>query len=231
MQIPPVDDIEMLLTALEARRPMVAAHCRRVSGYAVQLAIQYGLPDDVIEAIHVGGLLHDLGKLMVPATILSKPGRLTRREWRTLQGHPEHGFEMAERLGFARAVTDIVLYHHERLDCSGYPDGLTGAAIPWTVRIISVMDAFDAITSPRAYRAALSVEAARAMLAREAAGRYCPWVVTGLMSMPRSVLAAVARGDLCGYRPDTCPGAAAVRSAVTAWRPTFREEPGYLTAW
>ena len=184
--MPLVRDVDRILAALDARRPTVAAHCRRVSAYAVQLATHYGLPDGMVETIRIGSLLHDLGKMMVPAHILSKPGRLTEQEWHALQSHPEHGFEMVERLGFDSGILDIVLYHHERIDSSGYPDGLDGNVIPWTVRIVSVMDAFDALTSPRTYREALSVDAARTLLAREAADRYCPWVVSGLLSMPRS---------------------------------------------
>ncbi len=135
---------------------------------------------------------------------------------------------MAERLGFESAILDIILYHHERNDSSGYPDGLNGPSIPWTVRIISVMDAFDALTSPRAYRAALSIDAARALLAREA---YCPWVVSGLMSIPKSVLEAVASRTPEISRPDTRPSAHVLETATTPWTPTYREEPGTITGW
>ncbi len=214
-----------MLAALDAKRPTVAAHCRRVAAYGVQLAHAYGVSDQTIDAIRVGGLLHDIGKLMVPASILSKPGRLTEQEWRTLQSHPEHGFDLARRLGFDETVTDIVLYHHERLDSSGYPDGLTGDAIPWPVRIISVMDAFDALTSPRTYRDALSVEAACTVLARESVGQYCPWAVTGLLSIPRQILAAIAHGDTAIYRPEGNPGPGVAFQANTPWIPTWGTDP------
>jgi putative nucleotidyltransferase with HDIG domain len=229
--IPLVGDVTAILEALEVKRPAVAAHCRRVAGYGVQLATQYGLPDEMIETIRVGSLLHDVGKLMVPAHILAKPGRLTEQEWHALQSHPEHGFDMAEQMGFQPAILDIILYHHERSDASGYPDGLTAGAIPWTVRIVSVMDAFDALTSPRAYREALSVEAARTLLARESADRYCPWVVSGLLSMPRTMIDAVANGDGGGFRPDARPSLEVLRSATTPWTAAYLEEPGQLTAW
>ncbi len=228
---PLVGDVDTILEAMENRQPAVASHCRRVSAYGVQLAVQYGLPDDMVEAIRVGGLLHDVGKLMVPTDILSKPGRLTEQEWHALQGHPEYGFDMAEQFGFESAVLDIILYHHERNDSSGYPDGLDGRTIPWTVRIVSVMDAFDALTSPRAYRAALSVEAAQALLAREAADRYCPWAVSGLMSMPKPVLDAVAHGEADRYRPETAPSALVVEAATARWIPSYHEDPRIVTAW
>jgi putative nucleotidyltransferase with HDIG domain len=229
--IPLVRDVDAILAAVEARRPAVAAHCRRVAAYSVQLATHYGLPGEMIDTIRTGSLLHDIGKLMVPSHILSKPGRLTEQEWKALQSHPEHGFEMVEQLGFAPGILDIVLYHHERNDASGYPDGLDANAIPWTVRIVSVMDAFDALTSPRAYREALSVEAARTLLAREAADRYCPWVVSGLLSMPRTMIDAVACGEMDRYRPDARPSAAVMETATTPWTAAYLEEPGQISAW
>jgi putative nucleotidyltransferase with HDIG domain len=229
--IPLVRDVDTILAALEARRPPVAAHCRRVAAYGVQLATHYGLPSEMIDTIRFGSLLHDVGKLMVPASILSKPGRLTEQEWKTLQSHPEFGFEMAEQLGFSAGILDIILYHHERNDGSGYPDGLDVSTIPWTVRIVAVMDAFDALTSPRAYREALSVEAARTLLAREAADRYCPWVVSGLLSMPRTMLDAVACGDMDRYRPDARPSEAVMETATTPWTASYVEEPGQISVW
>lgn len=231
MPIPLVRDVDTILAALEGRRPPVAAHCRRVAAYSVQLATHYGLPSEMIDTIRFGSLLHDIGKLMVPAHILSKPGRLTEQEWKALQSHPEFGFEMAERLGFSAGILDIILYHHERNDGSGYPDGLDVNAIPWTVRIVAVMDAFDALTSPRTYREALSVEAARTLLAREAADRYCPWVVSGLLSMPRTMLDAVAHGDMDRYRPDARPSQAVMETATTPWTAAYVDEPGQISAW
>jgi putative nucleotidyltransferase with HDIG domain len=231
LTIPLVDVLDTMLDALGTRRPAVAAHCRRVSAYAVQLATQYGLAEELVESIRVGGLLHDVGKLQIPPNILSKPGRLTEKEWHTLQSHSEQGFEMLRPLAFDETVLDIVLYHHERHDSSGYPDGLTGDAIPFAVRIVSVMDAFDALTSPRTYREALSVEAARTLLARESVDRYCPWVVSGLLSLPRAGLDAVARGSNDSYRPDARPSVAVLRSATTPWVAGHVENPGHVTAW
>ena len=231
MRSRPVSDVHSLVAAMETKRPLVASHCRRVSAYGVQLATHYGLPEAMIETIRVGSLLHDIGKMMVPSHILATPGRLTEEQWHALQDHPEHGFDMAERLGFDAEVLDIILYHHERNDCSGYPDGLEGQAIPWTVRIVSVMDAFDALTSPRTYREALSIDAARTLLAREASARYCPWVVSGLLSIPNTMLEAVARGVLDCYRPDARPSEAVLRTATTSWAAAHLEEPGLQRAW
>jgi putative nucleotidyltransferase with HDIG domain len=226
-----VSDVHSLVAAMEAKRPMVASHCRRVAAYGVQLATHYGLPEAMIDTIRVGSLLHDIGKMMIPVHILSRPGRLTEAQWHALQGHPEHGFDVAERLGFDAEVLDIILYHHERNDRSGYPDGLEGQAIPWTVRIVSVMDAFDALTSPRTYREALSIDAARTLLAREAADRYCPWVVSGLLSIPKTMLEAVARGAPDSYRPDARPSESVLRTATTSWAAAHFQEPGLHSAW
>ncbi len=227
----PARDANELIAAMDAKRPVVAAHCRRVAAYGVQLATHYGLPEAMIETIRVGSLLHDIGKMMVPSQILAKPGRLTEEQWRALQAHPEHGFDMAEPLGFDSDVLDIILYHHERADSSGYPDGLDGASIPWAVRIVSVMDAFDALTSPRTYRDALSVDAARTLLAREAADRYCPWVVSGLLSIPKTMLSAVVTGASDRFRPDARPSEAVLRTATTSWTASNLEDPANFSAW
>ena len=225
------DQVDAILEALAVRRPTVAAHSRRVAAYSVLLANQYGLAPDTVEAIRVGCLLHDVGKLMVPAHILDKPGRLTEREWQVLQGHAEHGFEIARRLGFDETVTDIVLSHHERGDSSGYPSGLGTPLIPWPVRIVAVMDAFDALTSPRPYREALSIDAARTLLARESADRHCPWVVSGLLSLPKSLLEAVAARESGGCRPDECPSPDTLSGATTPWVAGYVEQPAHLTGW
>ena len=138
---------------------------------------------------------------------------------------------MVEPLGFDSDVLDIILYHHERADRTGYPDGLDGDSIPWTVRIVSVMDAFDALTSPRTYREALSIDAARTLLAREAADRYCPWVVSGLLSIPKPMLEAVGHGAPDSYRPDARPSEAVLRTATTSWIAAHFEKPGLQSAW
>jgi putative nucleotidyltransferase with HDIG domain len=179
---------DAVLAALERKRPAVAAHSRRVATYAVRLAAQFGLADDVIETIRIGALLHDVGKMLTPSRILDKPGRPNAREWQELKIHPELGQEICHRSGFDGEVCAIVLHHHERLDGSGYPDRLKHPAIPYTVRIVSVMDTFDALTSSRDYRDRLSVAAARTLIARSAGPKYCPWVVSGLLALPAEML-------------------------------------------
>lgn len=188
---------DTVIAALERKRPDVAAHSRRVAAYSVRLAAQFGLADRVIETIRLGALLHDVGKMLTPSRILDKPGRPNAREWQELKIHPELGQEICHRSGFDGDVCAIVLHHHERCDGSGYPDRLTHPAIPYTVRIVAVMDTFDALTSSRDYRDRLSVDAARALLARSAGSKYCPWVVSGLLALPPEMLQP-ASGELSG---------------------------------
>ena len=192
--------IDAVLSALENKRPEVAAHCRRVSALSVRLAAQYGFDSNVIETIRLGGLLHDVGKLLTPARILSKPGRPNSREWQELKNHPELGREIAHRSGFDDDVCAIVLYHHERHDGQGYPDGLAHPGIHYTVRIVSVMDTFDALTSPRDYRERLSVDAARVLIARGAGTKFCPWVVSGFLALPMEMLQLAADEAPVGTR-------------------------------
>jgi putative nucleotidyltransferase with HDIG domain len=217
MSMPIVGEVSAILAAMQARRPAVAEHCRRVSEYSALLAVQYGATPELVHTVRLGGLLHDLGKITIPDKILSKPGRLTDREWSRLRNHPEAGVAMVDRLGFDPSIAEIVLYHHERIDGSGYPDGMTGDAISWPVRVVSVMDAYDALTSPRAYRQALSIDAARSLLAREAGLCYCPWVVSGLLSIPRRVLESVAGSRWTGFQPDTRPSAATLAAVTQPW--------------
>ena len=180
--------VESLLATLERTRPDVAAHSRRVATYSVRLASQYGFDAATIETIRMGALLHDVGKLLVPSRILKKASRPNAREWKELKIHPELGMEIAHRCGFDDDVCRIVLSHHERYDGGGYPDGVGKDSIHFTVRIISVVDTFDALISSRDYRDALPIDAARTVIARNAGGRFCPWVVSGLLAMPAQML-------------------------------------------
>ncbi len=208
--------VEPLLSTLEAARPSVAAHSRRVAVYATRLAAQLGVDRRSIETIRIGALLHDVGKMLVPARILSKPARPNRREWQELRAHPELGVDIAHRAGFEDEVCGIVLYHHERWDGSGYPDGAAGRSVHWTVRVVSVMDMFDAVTSPRHYRESLSIDAARTMIARDAGRRFCPWIVSGLMALPASLLAPPSVDSPCSCLPETLNRHAGA-DATEAW--------------
>jgi putative nucleotidyltransferase with HDIG domain len=195
MQVPVTDRVEHLLNMLETQRPQVAEHSRRVAILAVRLASQYGMSSQAIDSIRMGALLHDVGKLFVTPRILEKGIKLSRREWEELAGHPEVGVELADRAGATHGACEIILYHHERYDGQGYPDRMANSAIPWLVRIVSVMDAFDTLTVPGAHREPLSIDGARAFIARRAGTQFCPWVVSGLNSMPASMLDISSFGE------------------------------------
>lgn len=212
---------DTLFEALRVKRPFVADHCRRVSVYAVRLANQYGLSAETIETIRIGALLHDVGKLQISLAVLNKPSRLREREWLELKSHPDIGVELAERAGTSPEVCEIVLHHHERYDGTGYPDRLRGSQVSWPVRIVSVMDSFDALTSPREYRKALAPEEARALIAREAGTRSCPWIVSGLLSLPASFLQPPSQAAIPDYIADgiALPSSLDATEAWTTMRP------------
>ena len=210
-------DLDTLLDAVGARHPAVAAHGRRVAAYAVRLATQFGLAPQAVDAIRTGALLHDIGKIHLPADILLKPGRLTDHEWTEVQTHPEIGYALVDGMGLAPAARDIVLCHHERHDGTGYPLRLSGSSLDWAVRLVSVADAFDALTSHRPYRAAVSIDVARSVLAREAGSRFCPWAVSALLSLPRELLKPAAHDRGISYQLDGCPPQAAA-FATRTWQ-------------
>jgi diguanylate cyclase (GGDEF)-like protein/putative nucleotidyltransferase with HDIG domain len=154
-------------------------HSRTVASLAVALARRLGVDGEELEHIHVAALLHDVGKIALPEAVLSKPGPLTEEERSLIERHPLIGFELISDLGIAQAAT-FVLHHHERWDGQGYPHGLSGADIPFGSRIILVADAFDALTSDRAYRRGVSVDAAIHEVQSESGRQFDPLVVSAL---------------------------------------------------
>ena len=156
-----------LVTALEARVPGSAGHCRRVATMSALVASRLGLDPCEVARIERGGLVHDVGKIIVSPEILEKPGALTHAEFAEVKRHAVFGARLVSSLDDPR-LTAIVRHHHERLDGSGYPDGLHGAAIPLGSRIVGVIDSYDALTSLRPYREPLSRDGAIAILNEEA---------------------------------------------------------------
>ena len=152
--------IVSLALTIEARDSYTQGHCRRLARYASALGTEIGLPDDEIQALHRGGYLHDLGKIAIPDAILLKAGRLTEDETRTMQTHPQIGERLCGELRTLAPVRPIIRSHHERLDGSGYPDGLAGDAVPMLAQITAIVDVFDALTTERPYRRAMSHEQA-----------------------------------------------------------------------
>jgi len=172
--------IEALSLAIEAKDHNTHAHLRRVQAYAVQIGTDLGLNHSELNAIRAAAMLHDIGKLAVPEQILSKPGRLTPEEFDKMKIHPVVGAEILERVNFPYPVVPIVRSHHEKWDGSGYPDGLKDEAIPIGARILSVVDCFDALTSERPYRRAITADEAMKHLKAESGRSYDPRVVERL---------------------------------------------------
>jgi putative two-component system response regulator len=161
--------IVSLAQTIEARDASTDGHCQRLAMYATALGRALGLDADDLAALKRGGYLHDIGKIAIPDAILLKPARLTADEYKTIQQHPIIGDRLCGELRSLRHVRPIVRHHHERLDGSGYPDGLRGDEIPLLAQIMSVVDVFDALTTVRPYKRAYSVSEALAELRREAA--------------------------------------------------------------
>ena len=157
-----------LANALEAKDQYTRGHSERVAALARRLALEAGVPTREAEIISQSGLLHDLGKIGVPERILRKPGPLTEDEWSVMRRHPLTGAQIVAPLEFFSDGALIVRHHHERHDGSGYPDGLTGETIPLGARVVAVADVYDALTSDRPYRRALTHMEALERLAAEA---------------------------------------------------------------
>ena len=148
--------LETLASVIDMRNPFVLGHSRQVANLSVKIAQKLGLPEKRVENIRKAGLLHDLGKLGIPDSILLKPGTLTPEEFATIKTHPSLGAELLEATHSLNNLIPIVRHHHERFDGKGYPDGLEGHEIPLEARIVAISDSFEAMASDRPYRKALN---------------------------------------------------------------------------
>jgi putative two-component system response regulator len=173
-----------LALTIEARDPMTNGHCERLAGHAVALGKALGLDEADLQALHHGGYLHDVGKVGIPDAVLLKPGPLTTAEFALMKKHPDIGDSLCAPLQSLRTVRPIIRCHHERLDGSGYPQGFRGDAVPLLAQIVAIADVFDALTSQRPYRLALSPEdAARILLQEVAQGKFAPAHVETFLDM------------------------------------------------
>ncbi|MEI6634855.1 MAG: HD domain-containing phosphohydrolase, partial [Chlamydiota bacterium] len=176
--------LHALVASLDAREHKTSNHSQRVCMYAIVLAKAMGLKYALIQNLSMGALLHDIGKLGVPDSILLKPGELTEEEWKLMRRHPEIGWNILRDIDFLEPALDVVLNHHEQWDGRGYPAGLKGESIPRGARIFLVVDALDTITTDRPYRAAVTFAEAFDELRRCRGTQFDPDVVDCFLGIP-----------------------------------------------
>jgi putative nucleotidyltransferase with HDIG domain len=186
--------IEALARAMMARDGLTHQHAQRVQRFAVTLASEAGIRSySMLEAIDVAALLHDIGKLGIPDRVLHKPGPLTQEEYDQVKQHVIIGADILSAFAFPGPLALIVRHHHENWDGTGYPDGLQGEAIPIGARVLSIVDCYDALTSDRPYRRALSHGCALAMIHERRGTMYDPTVTDAFMRIVQRLRTAPVR--------------------------------------
>lgn len=176
---------------IDAKDPYTGGHSRRVAMLAVAVADQIGLDAHLRRQLWAVGYLHDLGKVAVPLRVLAKTGRLTDEEFAYIRAHPGDGAKILEEIPTLHHLTTGVRYHHERWDGRGYPEGLSGDRIPLTAQIMAVCDAYDAMTSKRAYRDSLGSGFARSEVEREAGTQFGPAVAEAFLRIPDELFVTI----------------------------------------
>ncbi|HPQ68143.1 MAG TPA: response regulator [bacterium] len=172
-----IGSISAMSGIVEKRDPYTAGHQIRVAKLTKAIAVELGFPPEKIEGIYLAGIIHDIGKISVPAEILSKPGKLSEQEYALIRLHPQAGYEILQPIRFPWPIAEIALQHHERLDGSGYPNNLEGDAILIEARILAVADVVEAMSSHRPYRPALGIDQALAEIRAEKGRLYDPMIV------------------------------------------------------
>ncbi len=190
-----VDTVTALSEAIEKRDPYTGGHVRRVVLYSLLLGQELGIDAEELETLRLASTLHDVGKIAVPDDVLRKPAPLEEHEAKVMQRHPVDGADIVSRIRELREILPGVRSHHERLDGTGYPDGLSGSEIPPNARIIAVADTFDAMTSQRPYRAALSPQDALREIKSGAGTQFCPDVVAAFERLMDRDSFTVAAGE------------------------------------
>lgn len=175
--------VHAMSLTVEARDPYTAGHQRRVADLACAIGREMGLADWQIEGLRITGLLHDVGKLAVPAEILSKPGRINQHEFSIIKTHPEIGYEILKGIEFPWPITEWILQHHERLDGSGYPFGLSNGKISLEAKVLAVADVVEAMSSHRPYRPALGINRALDEISHERGRLYDDKVVDACLNL------------------------------------------------
>jgi diguanylate cyclase (GGDEF)-like protein/putative nucleotidyltransferase with HDIG domain len=172
-----LSEVYDIASAVEAKDPYTYGHSKKVNIYSVALAEAIGLSPDEVSALSAAALLHDIGKVGIPDKVLNKKGKLTKEDWETIKAHPKLGANIISNIPRLAPSVNSILYHHERWDGSGYPEGLNGEEIPLEARILAIADSFEAMTSARPYRPALSLEEVVTELRQGAGLQFDPKLV------------------------------------------------------
>jgi len=190
-----------LARSIEGKDPYTQGHCERLADYSARLGEHMGLPAEEIKALRRAGIVHDIGKVAVPDSILLKPSRLTRGEQTILRLHPVVGERICSSLKSFQLVLPIIRHHHEKMNGSGYPDGLRGNQIPLRVRVLQIVDVYDALSTDRPYKPALSAAAALDVMKKEVGkGWWDPEVLAAFEDL--------IKADECGAQPKALAAAA-----------------------
>jgi HD-GYP domain-containing protein (c-di-GMP phosphodiesterase class II) len=176
------DTIFAVASVVDAKDHYARGHSRRVMEYSVRAGTVLCLGAEELETLEYAGMLHDIGKISIDATILNKPGPLSHDEWKVIYTHPTIGAELLMEIPFLEKASELVLYHHEHYNGKGYPNGFKGEEIPLGARLLSVAEAFDAMTTAHAYRTALSIDEAAAELHKCSGSQFCPIAVKAFIS-------------------------------------------------
>jgi putative two-component system response regulator len=175
--------IQAMALTLEMRDPYTAGHQQRVADLASSIAKELGFSEDRINGLYMAGVIHDLGKISIPAEILSKPGKISKIEFDLIKTHPKVGYDILEAIEFPWPIARMVLEHHERIDGSGYPSGLSGEELLLEAKIIGVADVVEAMASHRPYRPALGIEKALDEISENKGKLYDPDVVEACLKL------------------------------------------------
>ena len=175
--------IQAMTFTVETRDPYTAGHQRRVTDLARTIATEMGLSKEQIEGIRMAAVIHDMGKITVPTDILSKPARLSEHEFGIIKCHPKVGYDILKTIEFPWPIAQIIFQHHERMDGSGYPQGLSGGEIILEARILGVADVVEAMASFRPYRPALGIDKALEEISRNRGALYDPEVVDACLRL------------------------------------------------
>ena len=179
------DSIQAIAATVEMRDPYTAGHERRVAELAAAIGAEMALPPFMVEGIHFGAMIHDLGKIQIPAEILSKPTRISPVEFELIKGHAQAGYDILKGIDFPWPVAEMARQHHERLDGSGYPQGLKGDSILLEARVLAVADVVEAMASHRPYRPGLGIDKALAEIERGRGTVYDAFVADACLRLFR----------------------------------------------